>query len=443
MSKKKTAAMCVLFIALSTIITLPVCSAQVPGDAIAFNGNAYKAFSSSVMKRTAASECRRLGGHLLMVDSHDEQTFILNHFPAGEYWLGMEKQSDGSWRWDDGYSAGNVSFAFQSESDDGAVISVPDGGWKTTGVNESHLFICEWEDGASELEKNNTTEKAERQTKIETVIQVVTEIVTAQPTTQAPKPSTTKPIPTVDMGKAPTEVTAIPEALSEIVESGADALQGISIADTVYVYENTFYYQIAEDDSVVISYYVGTNSNVTIPSKIDGKPVKYIAKRSFQSMTLSSVVIPPEVMLIDDSAFCNVSPDFQISGKKGTVAEFFAKKNKIKFAEAVFDGKESNGAGEEVSADNGATDKRERILKSKLKAVIGMLAVCAAVIVVFIIFAIRRNRFYNAIDADRRRMAGSEDFHEGPPPLPPQPPKSQNKEKIEIFDGKDEKDKDE
>ena len=75
-----------------------------------------------------------------------------------------------------------------------------------------------------------------------------------------------------------------------------------SAADNVY--KNTLSYKIENDGTVTITKYTGKDTSYTIPSKIEGKPVRTIGGSAFSvSHTLESVVIPDGVTVIRASAF--------------------------------------------------------------------------------------------------------------------------------------------
>lgn len=57
-------------------------------------------------------------------------------------------------------------------------------------------------------------------------------------------------------------------------------------------------------DGVTITKYIGTDTDVVIPEKIEGKDVTVIGYRSFkENQTVTSVAIPDTVWLIDEAAF--------------------------------------------------------------------------------------------------------------------------------------------
>lgn len=69
------------------------------------------------------------------------------------------------------------------------------------------------------------------------------------------------------------------------------------------VYQGTLSYKIENDSTVTITKYNGEYVSYTIPSKIEGKPVRKIGSEAFKSSDLESVVIPYGVTSIQKSAF--------------------------------------------------------------------------------------------------------------------------------------------
>lgn len=65
-----------------------------------------------------------------------------------------------------------------------------------------------------------------------------------------------------------------------------------------------FEYKVGEDGGITITKYIGTDSDVVIPEKIDGKNVTVIGEKSFhENNILISVAIPDSVTRIGRSAF--------------------------------------------------------------------------------------------------------------------------------------------
>ena len=78
----------------------------------------------------------------------------------------------------------------------------------------------------------------------------------------------------------------------------------VSAAEEVMETDDGFQYEVNNNGEVTIIKYIGTDTDVNIPSKIDGKPVTSIGDSSFYNYNdLISVTIPDSVTSIGDSAF--------------------------------------------------------------------------------------------------------------------------------------------
>ena len=71
--------------------------------------------------------------------------------------------------------------------------------------------------------------------------------------------------------------------------------------------DGNFEYSVSEEtDEVTITKYTGSDTNVVIPSQIDGKTVTAIGNAAFRSQTkITSVTIPDSVKTIGNDAFNN------------------------------------------------------------------------------------------------------------------------------------------
>ncbi|MBQ1967742.1 MAG: leucine-rich repeat protein, partial [Clostridia bacterium] len=73
-------------------------------------------------------------------------------------------------------------------------------------------------------------------------------------------------------------------------------------ADELYTYKD-FSYTVRDDDTVQIVKYDGTKKSVTVPSKIDGKPVTVIGSHAFSScINLQNLTIPGSVRDLHECA---------------------------------------------------------------------------------------------------------------------------------------------
>ena len=62
-------------------------------------------------------------------------------------------------------------------------------------------------------------------------------------------------------------------------------------------------YALLDDDSAKITAYNGWDTNIVIPSSLDGHPVSVIGERVFYESSLTSVDIPEGIIAIGDDAF--------------------------------------------------------------------------------------------------------------------------------------------
>lgn len=68
--------------------------------------------------------------------------------------------------------------------------------------------------------------------------------------------------------------------------------------------ENGYEYTENSAGKIVISKYIGTETEVVIPNTINGKPVYSIGEEAFKSCkTITSVTVPGEIYIIDTGAF--------------------------------------------------------------------------------------------------------------------------------------------
>lgn len=142
----------------------------IPPDAATFQGHSYKYFPERLSWTAAKRRCEELGGHLPIVESRDENEFLVKTAQAGmkvsdkakDYgiWLGatdvaMEKQ----WRWlDDSGMAFSNWFANQPNNKGGkehyaVAVVIPSQGVKPGDWNDQPEestdqivhFVCEWD----------------------------------------------------------------------------------------------------------------------------------------------------------------------------------------------------------------------------------------------------------------------------------------------------------
>lgn len=81
---------------------ITVIPSKVPSDATSYNGHSYKYFSDALTWTEADAACKKMGGHLVDINSAEEQAFITSHLPEMSsrkncYWIGL--YYDKGWKW--------------------------------------------------------------------------------------------------------------------------------------------------------------------------------------------------------------------------------------------------------------------------------------------------------------------------------------------------------
>lgn len=117
----------------------------------------------------------------------------------------------------------------------------------------------------------------------------------------------------------------------------------VGITASAATYQN-FEYEENSDGGITITKYTGSDTEVVIPSKIDGKAVTSIGYEAFLFCTsLTSVTIPDNVTSIGDKAFgyyldlesheSEKINNCTIYGKPDSAAETYANENKFEFVD--------------------------------------------------------------------------------------------------------------
>lgn len=86
---------------------------NIPEDAIQFQGRWYKVFDTPVVWNVAKEKCDELGGHLAIIQSSDENEFLvrqLEQLKMESAWIGAtDQKAEGEWVWVDGTKLGGFS----------------------------------------------------------------------------------------------------------------------------------------------------------------------------------------------------------------------------------------------------------------------------------------------------------------------------------------------
>ena len=123
-------------------------AADIPVDALQYNGHLYKAYDTKYTWAEAQWYCQSLGGHLMTITTEGEQAILSKLGLKGgyNYWLGgTDDAREGTWKWITGESWGYAAWGENQ----------PDNSQLHTGVEENYLQLCvgwgmRWNDSAIE-----------------------------------------------------------------------------------------------------------------------------------------------------------------------------------------------------------------------------------------------------------------------------------------------------
>ena len=132
-------------------------------------------------------------------------------------------------------------------------------------------------------------------------------------------------------------------ALSALMLAGVGATGAVPFVDTAVTVsaaettaDGNFAYEVNEDGGVTIIRYTGSDTEVVIPSTINGKKVTSLGNYAFSYCTsLTSVTIANGVTSIGTAAFYGCE-NVTIKGKSGSYAETYAESEKIPFVAVTF-----------------------------------------------------------------------------------------------------------
>uniref|UniRef100_A0A8C6SX67 C-type lectin domain-containing protein n=1 Tax=Neogobius melanostomus TaxID=47308 RepID=A0A8C6SX67_9GOBI len=125
------------------------------------NGTKCYNFSSNRLNWTESRDmCQSLGGHLVKIESREEQKFVFNQLIKDDrFWIGLtDSETEGQWKWTDG-SALDQSLTFWNQEPDNYDVINPEGedcvvivledkssvfkSWGDVPCNDKYRFICE------------------------------------------------------------------------------------------------------------------------------------------------------------------------------------------------------------------------------------------------------------------------------------------------------------
>jgi hypothetical protein len=118
-----------------------------PPDAIRLSGHSYRVHWADVSWETARQLCEESGGHLVCIETRNENELMVKLARGRALWLGAVSDGEGRWSW---VNNGNFFFNYWSLGEpslhgaDAHVLTTPNGAWKSSTGRAG--FICEWDD---------------------------------------------------------------------------------------------------------------------------------------------------------------------------------------------------------------------------------------------------------------------------------------------------------
>ena len=134
----------------------PVANAQIPADAVEWNGHYYWISSDGAPWRDAKSRCESLGGHLVRITSAQEHSFVKSLIDRSQlrrshYWTdGSDEASEGDWRFSDGQPVSYNGWK-RGEPEGGRVCNHlalwnrSNWGFADDSGSAGFSYICEWD----------------------------------------------------------------------------------------------------------------------------------------------------------------------------------------------------------------------------------------------------------------------------------------------------------
>jgi len=130
-----------------------------------YNGHTYKFVPTLTEWHDAKSYCENKGGHLLIVESEEENNFITQNFTLpfsnGRPFIGLsDEETEGVWKWVDGRTLSDTGFSNWSSGEpndsygedyghyynNGTWNDIdPDGSYPANNFRYAYGFVCEWD----------------------------------------------------------------------------------------------------------------------------------------------------------------------------------------------------------------------------------------------------------------------------------------------------------
>ena len=146
----------ILLISSIPVIYASAEDAKIPRKAVEFNGHSYVVYSVATVTswNAAKTYCEDLGGHLAVISSGEENTFLTEYINSKGYTVAYfgfsDTESEGTWKWvadeKSTYTNWSSDQPDNSSDEDYAQIWRTDGTWNDDKFSGQNAFICEWDE---------------------------------------------------------------------------------------------------------------------------------------------------------------------------------------------------------------------------------------------------------------------------------------------------------
>jgi len=130
-----------------------------------FRGHRYLLLKANLPFADAAGLCQKLGGHLVAIETENEQEFLERKFltalkEAGkDAWIGLtDAEKEGVWKWVTGQPITYARWGNAEPNNVGgtenSVVMSPRGVWLDTSGDKPFWVICEWENWPPRVDPN-------------------------------------------------------------------------------------------------------------------------------------------------------------------------------------------------------------------------------------------------------------------------------------------------
>ena len=136
---------------------------EIPSDAARFKGKRYKVYAEKLTWRRAHAKCVELGGHLVAIETRDENEFVTELAAKAKLdsvWIGAnDEEKEGHWVWTTGqpltysYWCGDQPNNWKGNENYAQMFVKPNynnwknlpGQWNDIPDVDQPGFICEWD----------------------------------------------------------------------------------------------------------------------------------------------------------------------------------------------------------------------------------------------------------------------------------------------------------